>query len=145
MKVVWFNKPISLFNPEKAIEFLSFIDSEEVIDDLLSNSEDDYPKVLQNYWKKFDPTPETSFNEIMFEYYSRVDYAAKEFGSIGNNSGIKSDRGMIYIKFGKPDNIERSSDSYGEIIETWTYINSQRKFTFIDKVGTGNFKLTDNQ
>ena len=30
MKVVWFNKPMSLLNPEKAIEFLSFIEQDSV-------------------------------------------------------------------------------------------------------------------
>jgi GWxTD domain-containing protein len=131
-------------NPEKAIEFLSFIEQDSVVDELLNADEEDYPKVLQNYWKKFDPTPETSFNEIMFEYYSRIDYAMNEFNSITNNNGAKTDRGMVYIRYGQPDNIDRTSTSQGEVIEIWTYSNSQRKFTFIDKIGTGNFTLTEN-
>ena len=145
MSVVWFNKPISLLNPEKAIEFLSIIAPDSVVDELLSADEEEYPKVLYDYWKKFDPTPETSFNEIMYEFYSRVDYTMKEFNSISNNNGAKSDRGVVYIRFGKPDKIDRTSTSQGEIIEIWTYYKPQRKFTFIDKIGTGNFTLTDNQ
>ena len=145
MRVVWFNKPISLLNPEKAIEFLSIIAPDTVVDNLLSADEEEYPKVLNDYWKKFDPSPETSFNEIMYEFYSRVDYAMKEFNSISNNNGAKSDRGVVYIRFGKPDKIDRTSTSQGEVIEIWTYSNPQRKFTFIDKIGTGNFTLTDNQ
>ena len=81
----------------------------------------------------------------MYEFYSRVDYAMKEFNSISNNNGAKSDRGVVYIRFGKPDKIDRTSTSQGEVIEIWTYSNPQRKFTFIDKIGTGNFTLTDNQ
>jgi GWxTD domain-containing protein len=144
LKVVWINKPISLLNPEKAIEFISYIESESIVSELLDEDESDYSKVLNNYWKKFDPTPETTFNEIMFEYYSRVDYAIKEYKSIGNNNGAKTDRGMVYIKFGNPDKIERTSTSLGQVIEVWTYSNSQRKFSFIDKTGTGNFTLTEN-
>jgi len=145
MRVVWFNKPVSLLNPEKAIEFLSIIAPDSVVDELLSADEEEYPKVLNDYWKKFDPTPETSFNEIMFEFYSRVDYAIKEYKSITNNNGAKSDRGAVYIRFGKPDEIDRTSTSQGEVIEIWTYSNPQRKFTFVDKIGTGNFTLTENQ
>ena len=144
LNVVWFNKPFSLFNPEKAIELLSYIETEDVIDDLLSADEPEYPKVLQNYWAKYDPTPETSFNEIMSEYYNRIDYAIKEFSSISNNNGAKTDRGMVYIRFGEPDTINRTSNSQGEVIEIWIYSNTQRKFTFIDKIGTGNFTLTEN-
>jgi GWxTD domain-containing protein len=99
---------------------------------------------LQNYWKKFDPTPESSFNEIMLEYYSRIDYAMKEFSSLGNNNGAKSDRGEVYIRYGQPNKLDRTSTSLGEVIEIWTYSNPQRKFTFIDKIGTGNFTLTEN-
>ena len=145
MQVVWFNKPISLLNLEKAIEFLSIIAPDSVVDELLSADEEEYPKVLNDYWKKFDPTPETSFNEIMFEFYNRVDYAIKEYKSITNNNGAKSDRGVVYIRFGKPDKIDRTSTSQGEVIEIWTYSNPQRKFTFVDKIGTGNFTLTENQ
>ena len=144
MNVIWFNKPLSLYNPEKAIELLSYIETESVVDSLLNEDEDDYPMVLQNYWSKFDPTPETSFNEIMFEYYSRADYAIKEFSSITNNNGAKSDRGMVYMKFGKPDKVDRHSSAQGEVVEVWTYSGPERNFTFIDKIGTGNFTLIEN-
>jgi GWxTD domain-containing protein len=144
LMVVWFNKPISLFNSENAIELLTYIESESVVDELLSEDEDDYPKALQKYWQKFDPTPETSFNEIMDEYYTRADYAIREFSSITNNNGSQSDRGRVYIKFGKPDKIDRESNSLGEVIEIWTYEASQRTFSFIDKIGTGNFSLIEN-
>lgn len=144
LNVVWINKPFSLLNPEKAIEFIAYIESDSVVSELLDENESDYPKVLNKYWAKFDPTPETTFNEIMFEYYSRVDYSIKEFKSISNNNGAKTDRGMVYIKFGNPDKIDRTSSSQGEVIENWTYLNSQRKFSFVDKTGTGNFILTEN-
>ena len=139
-RVVWFNKPFSLMDPEKAIEYLSYIESDSVISIMLDEDESDYPKILNEYWKKFDPT---SYNEIMFEYYSRIDYANKEFRGIGNNNGAKTDRGMIYIKFGKPEKIERISNPQGQIVEVWTYVNPERKFSFIDKKGTGNFTLIE--
>jgi GWxTD domain-containing protein len=143
-KIVWFNKPFSLMDPEKAIEFLNFVESDSVVSSLLSNSSSDYPKVLKDYWTKFDPTPETTYNEVMFEYYSRVDYSIKEFKGISKGNGAKTDRGIVYIKFGKPENIERSSNPQGQVMETWTYLNPERKFTFVDKKGTGNFSLTEN-
>ncbi len=143
-KIVWFNKPFSLMDPEKAIEFLSYIESDSVVHSLLTQSSSDYPKILNDYWSKFDPTPETAYNEVMFEYYSRVDYALKEFKAIGKENGANSDRGMVYIRFGKPDNIERTSNPQGQVMEIWTYSNPERKFTFVDKKGVGNFSLTEN-
>ena len=141
--VIWFNKPFSLRDPENAIEYLKFIESDSVVSLMLDESESDYPKILNDYWKKVDPTPETSYNEIMFEYYSRVDYAIKEFRSISVENGAKTDRGIIFIKFGKPEKVERASNPQGQIVEVWTYLNPERKFSFIDKKGTGNFSLIE--
>ncbi|MCK7522798.1 MAG: GWxTD domain-containing protein [Ignavibacteriales bacterium] len=67
---------------------------------------------------------------------ARVDYAVKEFKGIGKGNGAKTDRGVVYIKFGKPEKIERSSNPQGQVMEIWTYSNPERKFTFIDKKGT---------
>ena len=69
--MVWFNKPFSLMDSEKAIEFLNFVESDSVIYSFLNSSSSDYPKILTDYWAKFDPTPETTYNEVMFEYYTR--------------------------------------------------------------------------
>ena len=142
-KVIWFNKPFSLMDAEKAIEYLSYIESDSVISILLDENESDYPKILNEYWKKFDPTPETAYNEIIFEYYNRIDYAIREFRTISSSNGAKTDRGMVYIKFGKPNEIKRLSNPEGIIIETWTYVNPERKFSFIDKKGTGNFTIIE--
>ena len=141
--VVWDNKPFSLRNPERAIESLKFIESDSTISALLDSNEDDYKDELFSYWKKFDPTPQTSFNELMAEYYERIDYADKEFRGIGRQSGINSDRSKVYVRYGKPDNIERNSNADGNVIEKWTYNNPERVFVFIDKRGTGNFTLVE--
>ena len=141
--VVWDNKPFSLRDPERAIESLKFIVSDSTISAMLDSNEEDYQDELFRYWKKFDPTPQTSFNELMDEYYERIDYAAKEFRGIGRQSGLSSDRSKVYVRFGKPDDIERNSNSDGNIIEKWTYKNPERVFVFIDKRGTGNFTLVE--
>lgn len=139
----WLNKPFSLRNPEFAIEMLKYIDDESVVLELLDADEEEYPKVLHEYWKQFDPTPETEFNELMEEFYSRIDYAAMEFRGINKKDGLSTDRGRVYIKNGKPDNIERFSDEDGYIVEIWTYNTKKRKFQFVDKHGTGNFILIE--
>lgn len=143
IRVDWLNKPISLRNPEFAIEMLKYIVEEELVSNLLDEDEDDYQKVLHEFWKQYDPTPETEYNELMEEYYSRIDYAALEFRGISKNNGLSTDRGKIYIKHGKPDNIERASDSNGYVVETWVYKILNQKFVFVDKQGTGNFILID--
>jgi GWxTD domain-containing protein len=140
-RVDWYNKPLSLSNPEFAVKMLKYIEKDSLINTLLSQKEKEYPKLLFQYWKKYDPTPETAFNPLMLEYYSRVDYAQRNFSTISGTKGIDSDRGMVFIKFGKPTKIERTSDEYGKIVETWSYEKLQKRFIFVDRQGTGEFLL----
>ena len=107
---------------------------------MLSVKEKNYYQELFKFWKKFDPTPSTKYNEVMSEYYKRVDFTTKNFTSISNKKGFDTDRGKIYIQLGKPKRIERSSNSEGKVVETW-YYDRQKRFTFVDKQGTGEFPL----
>jgi GWxTD domain-containing protein len=140
--VFWADKPFSLRKPEIAIELLKFIENEQVIEDMLDKDEEDYPKILKEYWAQYDPSPESIFNPIMKEYYLRIDYAAKEFISLEKN-GIATDRGRVYIRFGNPDKIERTSNEQGNVVETWIYSKQKLKFVFVDKKGTGSFTLIE--
>jgi GWxTD domain-containing protein len=139
--VLWYDKPMSLQNPEDAVKALINIEKEKVVDSLLDIGKEKIYLALVDYWKKKDPTPATEYNELMYEFYSRVDYARKNFGSITGIIGDESDRGRIFIKFGKPDKIERSYNGKGKAVETWIYNKQQRKFVFTDKGGTGEFSL----
>ena len=137
---VWFDKPRSLIDPEFAIRILNYFSGKEEVDKLLSGKSKEYPKELTKYWKKYDPTPSTRFNELMSEYYSRVDYTAMHFTSLSGKRGFDTDRGKVYIQFGKPKKIERSSNDEGKVVETWFY-DKDKKFVFVDKQGTGDFPL----
>ncbi len=59
---------------------------------------------IDNFWYLRDPNPDTVENEFREEYYERIAYANEKFTS--GIPGWKSDRGRIYITFGKPDSIE---------------------------------------
>jgi len=138
--IKWYNKPYTLTNRETAIRLLKFIDEDESYKYLNQADEEDFDSLFFDYWKQYDPTPHNSFNELMNEYYNRADYALNKFSSLTGKSGLDSDRGKIYIKFGKPVRIERTSDENGKVIEIWEYTNS-KIFSFIDEKGTGEFNL----
>ena len=139
--VIWFNKPFSLLNPEFAITSLKYIESDSLISKLLDADSKEYPEELQKYWHKYDPTPKTKFNELMNEYYNRIDYAMKNFSPLSGDNGADTDRGRIYIKYGMPEKIERSSNDDGKVEELWIYTKENLSFRFVDKNGTGEFPL----
>ena len=141
IKIKWFNKPVSLRNTEQAIKYLKYIERKSVINDMLDHDSFQYAKLLQKYWKKFDPTPNTAYNPIMKEYYERIDYSMQHFTPISRKSGANTDRGKIYIKYGKPNEIKRTSNTYGQVTEIWFYKKVNKEFVFIDKYGIGDFSL----
>jgi len=142
--VRWFDKPFSLVNVPFSIRILKYITDEQTVDDLIDKDEEKQYEALTEYWKKMDPTPGSAFNELMKEYYERVDYTIKNFSAVGSKNGAETDRGKIFIQFGKPDNINRIYDDPENTKEVWTYKNPERQFMFTDKTGLGNFILSSN-
>lgn len=141
MDVEWIDKPRSLVNPELAIELIEFIDDRETVNILLDYNESDYDKALKEYWAKYDRDKTTKFNEVMYEFYRRVDYADENYSTVSTPRGVKTDRGKVYLKFGEPDKIEREYSAGNEILEIWTYEKISKEFVFSDKTGLGNFLL----
>jgi len=95
-----------------------------------------------SFWKERDPTPNTSINELMEEYYIRVNYV-NEYFNMSWREGWETDFGMIYILFGPPDQIERSNSvsTSSSIYQIWYYNRLNKQFVFKDQNGFGDFKL----
>jgi len=144
LNVIWINKPMSLSDPEMAIKLLEIIEPKSVVSNILGAKGNDQTN-LYEYWKSKDPTPNTKFNELMNEFYTRVDYSDKNFSGLTNNGGAKSDRGKTYIKLGAPDEIDRYTNSDDKVVETWNYKKMNKTFHFIDKDGTGKFQLAESK
>jgi GWxTD domain-containing protein len=137
----WYDRPYSLNDPEKAIKALKYMKGDETVSTILKNKKANYREALTAFWQKYDPTPGSSFNPLMKEFYERIDYAARNFASVLKKDGVNTARGMIFIKYGKPMKVERSYNQYGKITETWLY--QTNKFIFVDEKGTGEFLLLE--
>lgn len=128
-------------NISKALNQMNYILNSEERKELrnLKNSEKEI--FFKKVWAKRDPDLTTKENELMEEYYKRVNFSEENF-SRGSAQGWRSDMGMIYILFGKPDDVVKSMNpqqSYN--FETWYYFQINEEFVFIDEYGFGNFRL----
>lgn len=137
--VIWVDKPASLNDYDFALELIELIEPDAKYKTYFSSDTEKRNK-LHKYWITKDPSPNTSFNELMNEFYLRVDFAQKEFISIAQKNGAKTDRGKIYILNGKPEKTERNVNNDGKVVEVWYYKNPDRTYTFIDFRGDGTFK-----
>ncbi|MBA2621894.1 MAG: GWxTD domain-containing protein [Acidobacteria bacterium] len=113
---------------------------------------------IENFWRRRDPNPDTEENEYREQYYERIAYANEHYAS--GIPGWKTDRGRIYITFGKPDSVEShpSGGSYDRPsyegggstttypFETWFYrhldnVGEGIEIEFVDPTGTGEYRI----
>lgn len=113
---------------------------------------------IENFWRRRDPNPDTEENEYREEYYERIAYANEHYAS--GIPGWKTDRGRIYIAWGKPDEIEShpSGGSYERPsyegggststfpFEIWFYRHLENvgdgiEIEFVDPTGSGEYRI----
>lgn len=135
----WPDMPASLYNLDIAINMLRFIVNSAELEKLKQGNNREKEQKFRQFWDSKDPTPNTVYNELMAEYYRRIDYAFKTFGSPENPMGHESDQGKIYIKFGPPDSKERVYPTNGNVRELWKY--DDRTFVFEATTGFGDYVL----
>ena len=113
---------------------------------------------IESFWRRRDPNPDTEENEFREEYYERIAYANEHYAS--GIPGWKTDRGRIYIAWGKPDSVEShptggnydrpsyegggSTTTYP--FETWFYrhldgVGDGIEIEFVDPTGTGEYRI----
>jgi GWxTD domain-containing protein len=105
----------------------------------LSNDEE-RDQFIEAFWQRRDPTPDTPENEFKDEHYQRIAYANEHFAA--GIPGWRTDRGRMYIMYGKPDEIEshpsggtyeRPMDEGGG--ETSTYPFEDWRYRYIEGIG----------
>jgi GWxTD domain-containing protein len=133
--------PLTVTDIDKATEQLQYIAVDSEIAHIEeATTSDEKQKRFFEFWAKRDSNPSTSRNELMEEYYVRVAYANNNFTQ--HMEGWKTDRGMVFIRFGAPQNIDRHPfESGGKPYEIWYYYNQNREFIFVDETGFGDYRL----
>ena len=121
-------------------------------------TDEEREQFIEAFWRRRDPDPDTEENEYREEYYERIAYANERFAS--GIPGWKTDRGRIYITFGKADSVE-SHPSGGQYdrpsyegggststypFEIWFYryiegVGSGIEIEFVDPTGTGEYRI----
>jgi GWxTD domain-containing protein len=144
-QMVWPDMPFSLRDIDYAINVLKYITRSEQRDSLQRGSIEERRDKLEAFWKGKSNTPEVAYNEVMVEYYRRVDHASRTFGTLRDPDGFKSDRGRIYVLHGPPTKTDRVLNPSAGFQEVWTYEKLGKKFTFADQTKSGNYVLISTE
>jgi len=151
---------------ERKNAFTKFIDEEgsyiatkaEIDAFKLLKTDEERENFIDYFWRMRDPNPDTVENEYREAYFERVVYANEHFAS--GKAGWKTDRGRIYITWGKPDDIEShpSGGAYDRPsyegggstttypFEIWWYRHLDGpgdgiEIEFVDPTGTGEYRI----
>ena len=105
----------------------------------LSNDEE-RDAFIEQFWQRRNPNPDSVDNEYRDEYYARIAYANEHFAA--GEPGWMTDRGHIYIAYGKPDSIDShpSGGSYERPIdegggETSTFPFEVWHYRYLEGIG----------
>jgi GWxTD domain-containing protein len=91
-----------------------------------------------------DPVPATPQNEALRDYFGRIAQANVRFRDEGGG-GWLTDRGMVYVTLGDPDQIYQQG---GADVNTrgraqiWEYRDDRVQIVFVDQSGFGRWRLT---
>jgi GWxTD domain-containing protein len=124
----------------------------------LSNDEE-RDQFIENFWLRRNPNPDSPENEYREEHYARIAYANEHFAA--GKPGWRTDRGHIYIAYGKPDSTDShpSGGSYDRPMEEgggntstfpfeiWHYrylegIGDNIDIEFVDTCMCGDYHMT---
>lgn len=140
-KVIWFEKPTYMYKYDLALRPMQYLLPAEEYEKVESFSIEELKNWFNEFWKKQDKTPDTPFNEIQFEFYTRVEKSIRQF-SLRFKEGWKTERGETLILYGEPDRKEKHHHVTGsKPYEIWYYDNLNKKITFMDTHKNEDFKI----
>ena len=118
---------------EKEVERISPILKKTEYEDWKSDLKKGWPGLpakIKTFWLEKDPDPTTVLNERLIEHWQRIAYARKNFKKNKNTIYDTDDRGLIYVKYGEPENKREVvlGDNSAEIYNVaWEYNISARE------------------
>jgi GWxTD domain-containing protein len=102
-------------------------------------------RFLTEFWTRRDPTPGTDRNERREGFYEAIAFADRTYKEGGRKTvpGWRSDRGRVYAKYGKPDDVlQRQQEGQAPRYEVWRYSTGKGAYyIFVDRTGFGAFQL----
>jgi GWxTD domain-containing protein len=132
-------------------------DEEKSVFKSLKNDEE-RESFVEQFWARRNPDPRSPDNTFKEEHYRRIAYANEHFAS--GIAGWRTDRGRIYIMFGKPDELESHPTGgayqrpYNEgggttttyPFEKWWYrhiegVGDDIEIEFVDKSLSGEYRM----
>jgi len=101
-------------------------------------------RFLREFWNRRNPTPGSTSNQAMLDFYRQVAYANSAF-RLSRGAGLpgwRTDRGRIYLRHGRPDDVLQRPVASPRPYEAWKFTRDRGYwYVFFDRNGMGDYEL----
>ncbi len=104
-------------------------------------NDDQRENFIEQFWLRRDTDPTTKENEYRRDYFARIAHANETF-SFNEIPGWRTDRGRIFIMYGKPDEVEPISSGEKWVYKTIPGLGANIQIEFVDSTRKGDFRLS---
>jgi GWxTD domain-containing protein len=145
---VSFGEDIPLMSFEEMLDYLRFFARPSRIGALKNAPAARRATEWAQFLRSTDPVPETPVNEDLQQYFGRIQIANGQF-RLDHNPGWLSDRGMVYVALGEPDQVfdrnvngTLTTTQIGSTthLQIWQYRQYNTQLVFYEE--TGRWRLT---
>jgi GWxTD domain-containing protein len=140
---VTFGEDIPLMSFEDMLGYLRFFGTPSRLNALRNAPPERRATVWAEFLRATDPVPETAVNEDLQSYFGRIQEANVQF-RMDRNPGWLSDRGMVFVALGEPDQVfERNVNqmlsptqtSSSARLQIWDYRQFNSQLIFYEDAG----------
>ena len=144
--IVGFGDDLPLVSFDDMLDYLQYFAQASRIRAMRDAPPEQRPQLWANFLRSTDPDPGTPEHEGLRRYFDRIAYANLRFREEGS-LGWRSDRGMVFVALGEPDQIleqTRSEFAGRGRVQVWEYRTHRLQLVFIDQTGFGRWRLSQS-
>jgi GWxTD domain-containing protein len=140
--------PVAAF--DDMLTYLRFFASSARLAALRNAPPDQRAQMWIDFLRATDPDPSSPTHEGLRDYFGRIQVANDRFRSEGV-AGWLSDRGMVYVALGEPDEVaeqlvnvrdRRLGTAQRVPVQIWIYRRHRLQLIFVDEMQAGRWELT---
>jgi len=129
-----------LTNYAEMVDLLRYFGHEDLVQQLKKAPPSDRARLWQEFYRTTDPVPLTPENEALEQYFGRIFLANERFTN-EDLPGWRTDRGMVFITLGEPDEIYNGNTTAEGRTIRWSYTQLRVELYFYDESGMGRFRM----
>ena len=142
--LVTFGDDLAISSFEEMLSYLRYFTTDQRLKALRDTAPEFRAAAWTAFLRETDPILSTPEHEGLREYFTRIQQANERFREEGIG-GWLTDRGMVYVTLGEPDQVlEQTTNDVTQRgrAQIWEYRQFHAQLIFIDQTGFGRWRIT---